>query len=114
MEKIKSTFQYNAPHPEQRNAIASNITINVNEAPREVVQDVFAYYFGLRIFANACAKAGNFEVDSVVQKGEKVIYALLDVKLNYADHALRMTIKRDGGQRNMVEWMREKDLHTRG
>ena len=38
----------------------------------------------------------------------------LDVNLNYADMVLRLTTQRAGGQRGMVSWMREKDLHTRG
>ena len=44
----------------------------------------------------------------------QVVYAPLDVNLDYADHAIRMAVKREGGQREMTEWLREEDQLTRG
>ena len=65
------------------------------------------------MLANAMAMAGNCECDSKVSKDAKVQFAPVDVNSDYADHALRATLWRDGGQREMVAWMRGNDLYLR-
>ena len=55
--------------------LAGGISITVEEAPDEVVRDVFAYYCSLRVLANAAAKAGNFEVESKIAKDTRVYFA---------------------------------------
>ena len=99
---------------EQKHPLLGVISITVEEAPDEVVRDVFACYCSLRVLANAAAKAGNFEVESKIAKGTRVYFAPLDVHLNYADHASRATLRRQGGQWEMLLWLREKDVFTRG
>jgi hypothetical protein len=114
VERIRSTFQFHTPHQEQKHALAGGLSFTVEQMPDEQVYDAFAYYFSLRVLANASAKAGNFMVNSATDVTVKIVYAPLDKNLNYADHAIRCAVKRDGGQRNVVAWLREKDLYTRG
>ena len=72
-------------------------------------------YFAFRVLAKASAKVGgNFEVESSISKRTKIIYAPLDMNLNYADHVLRSTIHRHLGVEAYLAWMRENDMKTRG
>ena len=96
VERIRSTFQGNTPSVEQ-NHPCRGISITVEEAPDEVARDVFAYYCSLLVLANAAAKACNFEVESKIAKDTRVYFAPLDVNLDYADYALRATLRRKGG-----------------
>ena len=80
----------------------------------EVISNVASYYFALRVLANASAKAGNYEFDSKVEKGTKVIFAPLDTNLDYADHAFRMALKQNLSAWETLKWIEERDLHTRG
>ena len=73
--------------------LGGGISITVEEAPDEVVRDVFACYCSLRVLANATAKAGTPGFTSPP----------LDVNLDYADHALRATLRRQGGQQEMLD-----------
>jgi len=68
----------------------------------------------LRILANASAKAGNYEWESKGEKDTKVIFAPLDVNLDYADFAFRSTIMQPGTAWVLRQWLEERDLHTRG
>ena len=63
VKRIRSIFQGNRQSVEQEHPLPGGISITVEEAPDEVVRDVFAYYCSLRVLANAAAKAGNFEVE---------------------------------------------------
>ena len=76
--------------------------------------DVAQYYFGLRVLANACAKAGNYEFPSKLEKDTKVTFAPLDTNLDYADFAFRMVLKQRGSAYDLLKWLEERDLHTRG
>ena len=70
VERIRSTFQGNTPSTEQKHLLPGGISITVEEAPDEVLKDVFAYYCSLRVLANAAAKGGNFgEQDREGQPG---------------------------------------------
>ena len=79
-----------------------------------MVRDVAQYYFRLRILANASAKAGNYEWESKVEKDSKVIFAPLDVNLDYTGFAFRSTIMQLGTAWVLRNWLEERDLHTRG
>ena len=61
------------------------------------------YYFRLRILANASAKAGNYEWESKVEKDSKVIFAPLDVNLDYADFASRTPRTCKGSKQRKVQ-----------
>ena len=111
VEKVRSVFQFQTPHAPRRTALASNVALTFDDQPDEAVRDVVQYHFALQVLGNANAKAGNYEVE---ENGHKVVYAPLDINSSYADHALRKASNRPGGQYNIVEWLREKDLHTRG
>ena len=78
-------------------SIGDGLSLTVQgKEQQEVVRDVAQYYFRLRILANASAKAGNYEWESKVEKDSKVIFAPLDVNLDYADFAFRSTIMQPG------------------
>ena len=53
-----------------------------------------------------------FRSDSKVEKGTKVVFAPLDVNMDYADHAFRSALKM--GQWGTVKWLHEIDEHTGG
>ena len=77
--KIRSVYTDNNPHPERKVPLAGGLMVTVEGRGRdEVVKDVASYYFALRILGNASAKAGNYEFDSKMEKGVKVIFAPLD------------------------------------
>ena len=91
--RVKSVYTDNNPHPEKRVMLAGGLSVTVQGQEKgEVVRDVSQYYFALRILANAAAKAGNYEFDSKVEKTTNVIFAPLDVNMEYADHAFRMAL----------------------
>ena len=113
--RIKSVYSDNNPTPEKKVSLPGGMSITVaGQEQTEVVRDVAHYYYALRILANASAKSGNFVVDSKTEKEGKVVFAPLDVNLDYADHAFRMTLKQPGTAWTMMKWLEERDLHTRG
>ena len=114
VERIRSTFQFHGPHPQQTQSLLPGVTVTVDELPDRVVKDIFSYYWALRVYANAAAKAGNYLVDSTTEPGKKVTFAPLDKNVDYADHAIRQATAREGSQGQMVDWLRERDVHTRG
>ena len=73
-----------------------------------------SYYFSLHILANASAKAGNYEVESKLNEGRKVIFALLDLNLDYADFALRSALKQEHRLGYNFRWLLDRDEYTRG
>ena len=112
VSRIRSVYTDNNPHPEKRVTLTGGVSITVSgNDDTEVVRDVAGYCFSLRILANASAKAGNYEVESKVEKEGKVVFAPLDINMQYADHAFRMALKQPG---NGVRWLEDRDLHTRG
>ena len=113
--RMKSVYCDHNPAPEKKVALAGGLSLTVTgQEQRESIRDVAGYYFALRILANASAKAGNYMVESKVDKGVKVIFAPLDVNLDYADHALRTALKNATSQYGTLKWLEERDLHTRG
>jgi hypothetical protein len=113
--RIRSVYTDNNPHPEKRVTLQGGLSITVSgRDDTEIVRDVAQYYFSLRILANASAKAGNYEVDSKVEKGGKVVFAPLDVNTQYADHAFRMALKQPMSGATALKWLEDRDLHTRG
>lgn len=113
--RMKSVYCDHNPAPEKKVALAGGLSLTVTgQEQRESIRDVAGYYFALRILANASAKAGNYAVESKVDKGVKVIFAPLDVNLDYADHALRTALKNATSQYGTLKWLEERDLHTRG
>jgi len=113
-EKIKSVYFGTTPPKEKSVELANKAKVVFDADDGVMVKGVYEYYFALRILANASAKAGNYLVDSFVsQAGDKVVYAPLDVNMTYADRCLQLTLDRQLRPWEAVEWLREKDLHTR-
>lgn len=113
---IRSTYSDNDPHPETRVMLGGGLSMTLQgQKTNEVVRDVSQYYFALRVLANASAKAGNYEFDSKVEKNTKVIFAPLDVNLDYADFAFRKTLSTGiVNATAMKNWLEERDRYTRG
>ena len=115
VQKVKSIYTDHNPHPEKKVALSGGLVLTVEGKERdEAVRSVAQYYFALRILENASAKAGNYEWDSKVEKGTKVIFAPLDTNLDYADHAFRMTLKQPGTAAFLLRWIEDRDHATRG
>lgn len=112
--KIRSVYVDHNPSPEKKVHLPGGMSITVaGQEQKEVVRDVAHYYYALRILANASAKAGNYMVPSEEKDGS-VVYAPLDVNLDYADLAFRNTLKQTGSPYATMKWLEDNDLHTRG
>ena len=112
---MRSLYTDHTPDPVKQVAIGDGLSLSVQgKEQHEVARDVAQYYFRLRILANAPAKAGNYEWESKVEKDSKVIFASVDVNLDYADFAFRSTIMQPGTAWVLRNWLEERDLHTRG
>ena len=113
--KIRSVYVDHNPSPEKKVHLPGGMSITVaGQEQKEVVRDVAHYYYALRILANASAKAGNYTVPSMAEKDTTVVYAPLDVNLDYADLAFRNALKQTGSPYAMMKWLEDNDLHTRG
>jgi hypothetical protein len=113
--RIRSVYVDHNPSPEKRVALPGGMSITVaGQEQKEVVRDVAHYYYALRILANASAKAGNYMVPSMVEKKTEVVYAPLDINLDYADLAFRHALKQSGTPWATMKWLEDNDLHTRG
>ena len=113
VEKARSIFAANRPAAERKLDLGQNLRLELEREPEQSVVKVVGYYFGLRIIANAVAKAGNYLVRSATGEGE-VTFAPLDVNVNYADECLRRASAWSVDGRVATAWLREKDLLTRG
>ena len=82
--KIRSVYVDHNPSPEKKVHPPGGMSITVaGQEQKEVVRDVAHYYYALRILANASAKAGNYLVSSKAEKDANVVFAPLDVNLDY-------------------------------
>ena len=113
--KIRSVYVDHNPSPEKKVHLPGGMSITVaGQEQKEVVRDVAHYYYALRILANASAKAGNYLVPSKAEKDANVVFAPLDVNLDYADLAFRNTLKQSGSPYATMKWLEDNDLQTRG
>ena len=113
--KIRSVYVDHNPSPEKKVHLPGGLSLTVaGQEQKEVVRDVAHYYYALRILANASAKAGNYLVPSKAEKDANVVFAPLDVNLDYADLAFRNTLKQSGSPYSTMKWLEDNDLHTRG
>ena len=60
------------------------------------------------------AKAGNYQFESRMEKGTKVIFAHFATNLDNADMAFRMVLKQNLGAWDTLKWIEERDRHCRG
>ena len=81
--------------------------------PYMIIQSVLDGYWALRVQAYAMAKAGNFQVDSKLYPGTKVLFFPLEVGLDYADRALRYVYKNNIPPKEALRWMARNDKLTR-
>ena len=77
------------------------------------LKSVVAYYWALRILANAYAIAGIHKVPVALQTGQTVVYAPLDVNVQYADFCLRQVADIVPTQVQQLGWLQAKDEYTR-
>jgi hypothetical protein len=93
--------------------LGSDVKIQVGNHDPPPLRRLSRYYFGLRILANAKALAGSHMVESHVDKATRVVFAPLDVNLDYSDFWLRKTSQFDLGEAQVLQWALQKDEETR-
>ena len=80
--------------------------------PHTLVESCLDAYWCMRIRGNARAWAGNFEVDSKVTPGTRVIFYPMEVGLDYADRALRYVYKNRIPPEDALRWLVRNDKLT--
>ena len=111
--KLKSMLMQKSGTISNTHQLMPNVDITYSAAPNFVPHTVVDYYWGLRVLAYAWAKAGNYEVRSVIKEGSLVKMMPLDVALDYADRALRVTMSCGIPWQEQLDWMERKDRTTR-
>ena len=115
VNRVRSIYADRNPNPEKKVTIGGGLVVTLaGKEQHETIKDIAQYYFGLRILANASAKAGNYEFDSKAEQGKKVVFAPLDVNIDYADHAFRMALEQTGTPWAVLKWLEKRDHQTRG
>ena len=66
--------------------------------------------FDLSIVGNAYSYAGNYQVDSSLKPGTRVLMAPLAINMKYADDALRLATQASGI--NRIGWLKANDIAT--
>ena len=111
VERIKSMDTIKEPKRTEKKKFGEGVSMVFNEPDIKDVKSLSAYYWLLRTMAYAWAWACSDEVPLFHDPGKKARFAPLDVNLEYADEAFAMALTIP---RNAVQWLRAKDLHTRG
>ena len=94
-------------------ALANGWTMSRDMLPDFVPHTVVDVYWALRILGYAWARGGNYEVPSKVSPGTQVKMISLEVALDYADRALRVTLSNGIHPLEAMEWLIKKDKITR-
>ena len=113
-KKIRSIFQATLPNQEESVGLKPGVTLEFDKEQSVDPRTVVEYYVIMRILAYAYAYCGSHEVASVRSKELKVVFAPLDVNLDYADEALRYADARPGSQEDKMRWLQKRDEATRG
>ena len=115
IRKVKALIHAAAPEITHHVALDDKTSFMVHEgrsATRDI-HSVAAYYFGLCILGYAYAYAGPDQVPSMISKGTMVVNCPLNVNLNYADRALRLTGKLALRESASLQWLQARDVATR-
>ena len=94
-------------------ALANGWTMSRDMLPDFVPHTVVDVYWALRILGYAWARAGNYDVPSKSMPGTQVKMISLEVALDYADRALRVTLSNGIHPLEAMEWLIKKDKITR-
>ena len=114
VKHVRSVYTSHKPGSERKVNLTGGLVLTMDGQDQgEEVRSVAQYYYSLRILANACAKAGNFETESKTDKGGKVIFAPLDLNMDYADHAFRMALSQPTTGFATLRWLENRDHYTR-
>jgi hypothetical protein len=113
INKVLSLFMHNKPMEDDDKQVAEGLYFRVKQTGEVKIRNVPDYYEGMRILANGYAKAGNYPVVSN-QIHKHVIFAPLDINLNYADMGLRSAFLTSKTPQQRLEWLQELDHLTRG
>ena len=115
VEKAKAVYSKHKPAPEKDYVdVGPKVRLEIDPRADASVRSVTDYYWCLRIMANACAKAGNYDVPSRIEPGTTVRFAPFGINLTYADETFRLTLAARMSASDAVSWYREKDTLTRG
>ena len=113
IEKMKSVLHERQPDKVVETAVSSRCKMVENLGTSFSPSSVIDYYFGLRTLANAWARAGNYEVDSMTKENAKVLMMPLNVGIDYADRCLRISSTGGIVPVEQLDWLRRKDFLTR-
>ena len=113
IEKMKSVLHERQPDKIVETAVTSRCKMVENLGTSFSPASVTDYYFGLRTLGNAWGRAGNYEVDSAVEKLTRVLMMPMHIGLDYADRCLRMTTTSGLPMDEQLDWLRRKDFLTR-
>ncbi|CAK9103822.1 TauD domain-containing protein, partial [Durusdinium trenchii] len=111
-KKIMSLYKASAGASRESVSLGSNIMVQVSSEP-PAIKTVIAYYWSLRVLANAYALAGTHKVQSVASASKQVTFAPLDVNVQYADYCLRQVTEVVTNASQQLAWLQSKDENTR-
>ena len=113
IKKVRSLLMQSLPTSNEviklQDSSRGPISLSFAREQDTAIQDVVAYFFGLRVLMNAFAFCGNFvfkDVDGVERR-----FISLSQAQDYADHCLRDAMSYGQGS---VQWLQHNDLLTRG
>ena len=108
IEKMKSVLHERQPDKVVETQVSSRCKMVENLGTSFAPSSVIDYYFGLRTLANAWARSGNYEVESMIKEASKVIMMPLHVGLDYADRCIRLPALEVSRQMNSWTGFAEK------
>ena len=113
--KVRSLIHASAPEVSRQVAIDGQRSLNFTEdgGTRRRMASTTAYYFGMRTLGYAYAYAGNEMVASKEDPSIQVINCPLNVNIDYADRALRLTSGLACHESASLIWLRARDAETR-
>ena len=114
VEKVRSLMNQKQLNEMQTTSLDGNIALTFEAPTLREVKTVYGYYTVLRILANAWGYCGNFEVESKAIPGTRVKMFSWHCGFDYADRALRLTMRSNLRNRQDFRWMASRGRITRG
>ena len=109
LNRMKSLVHTQVPAASRKETLAGNVSLHYEPDRVLALNSVVDMYWALRTWANAVALAGNFEI---AYEGKSGVCAPLALFLDYADEALRKSLRQPQGLQ--VQWLERTDTATRG
>ena len=110
---MKTQALDNAPLLKQEQQIGPNTAITTTFQRGYVPHGVVGYYWCLRVLMNSWGQAGNYEMESILSPGKKVLMMPLSVAIDYADRFLQVVLASSIPEADKLAWGEQKDRLTR-